>query len=172
MRNSGPSRIYFHYIYVPEYISVSQGYQRARISIVYKSECMGPLKGRKEQVHRACRESKISDSWVANQYKIWFELKFANHWWFTNQKSIVLFNKRSANQRWFANQSWIESLKKRFESTFSLGLSKKIATIESQIFDSGSQQALLEVLLPMKSPKILEKLIDQQSTLISYCMFL
>ena len=44
MENSGPSRIYIHYIYIPEYITVSQGYQRARILIIYISEFMDPLK--------------------------------------------------------------------------------------------------------------------------------
>ena len=44
MENSGPSRIYIHYIYIPEYISISQGYQRARIVIIYINQYMDPLK--------------------------------------------------------------------------------------------------------------------------------
>ena len=46
VENSGPSRIYIHYIYIPEYITVSQGYQRARILIIYISKFMDLLKGK------------------------------------------------------------------------------------------------------------------------------
>ena len=46
VENSGPSRIYIHYIYIPEYISISQGYQRARSVIIYINEYMDPLKGK------------------------------------------------------------------------------------------------------------------------------
>ena len=42
VENSGPFIIYIHYVYIPEYISISQDYRRDRISIVYKSQCMDP----------------------------------------------------------------------------------------------------------------------------------
>ena len=39
-----PEYILLLYIYIPEYISISQGYQRARILIIYISQFMDPLK--------------------------------------------------------------------------------------------------------------------------------
>ena len=44
VENSGLSRICIHYIYIPEYISISQGYQRARTVIIYINQCMDHLK--------------------------------------------------------------------------------------------------------------------------------
>ena len=46
VENSGPYRIYIHYIHIPEYISIFMGYQKTRISIIYISECMDPLRGK------------------------------------------------------------------------------------------------------------------------------
>ena len=46
VENSGPYRIYIHYIYIPEYISISQGYQRARTVVIYINKYMDLLKGK------------------------------------------------------------------------------------------------------------------------------
>ena len=63
MENSGPSRIYIHYIYIPEYITVSQGYQRARILIIYISKFMDLLKGKWTNVaaHEKSKDIKEID---------------------------------------------------------------------------------------------------------------
>ena len=86
---------------------------------------------------KACRESKISDLWVANQFKIWFES------WF---ESTVIRESRKICESLMIRESKIHNFlfNKRFESTFSLGLSKKIATrFESRIIDSDLGQALI-----------------------------
>ena len=86
----------------------------------------------------SCRESKNSDSWFVNQFKNWFES------WF---ESSMIRESLLHKKLWiFDSRINLESnrFKKRFESTFSLCFSKKIATrFESRIIDSGSRQALI-----------------------------
>ena len=104
---------------------------------------------------RACRESKISDSWVANQFKIWFESWFKSTMICESRKiceSLMIFESKfhsfylikdlRINVKSRINLE-LNHFKKNFESTFSLGLSKKIATsFESQIIVLDSRQAL------------------------------
>ena len=63
MENSGPSKIYIHYMHIPEYISISQGYQRARILIVYISKFMHPLKWN-EQMWMPMKSPKILEKLI------------------------------------------------------------------------------------------------------------
>ena len=43
VENSGPYRIYIHYIHIPEYISISQGYQRSQNFNNLHKRVYGPI---------------------------------------------------------------------------------------------------------------------------------